>query len=119
MLRGCILINPSPWVSRMFFLELSSEFKEIICLQVDESEGDEAEAERKSCQDTLLEELHQDSLRKRWARQEAINATKKDIHYQDILFDGGYIFVDLCYYETLSFFASSFFILYLVLTHSS
>lgn len=92
------------------FLELSSEVKEIICLQVDESEGDEAEAERKSCQDTLLEELHQDSLRKRWARQEAINATKKDIHYQDILFDGGYIFVDLCYYETLSFFASSFFI---------
>ncbi|KAK3877326.1 hypothetical protein Pcinc_017949 [Petrolisthes cinctipes] len=55
--------------------------------QVDESEEDEAGAGGKGSQDTLLEELFQDSFRQRWAQQEALNATKKDIHYQDVLFD--------------------------------
>ncbi|CAL4124418.1 unnamed protein product, partial [Meganyctiphanes norvegica] len=52
--------------------------------------GKDEEKETESKEDdaaTASEDIARELQHQRWARQEAINATKKDIHYQDVLFD--------------------------------
>lgn len=50
----------------------------------------EAESKNESIEDdaaTASEDIARELQHQRWARQEVINATKKDIHYQDVIFD--------------------------------
>lgn len=36
----------------------------------------------------LVEDLHREALHQKWQAEEVVNASKKDLHYQDILYDG-------------------------------
>lgn len=35
-----------------------------------------------------VEDLYREARRQKWEAEEEVNATKKDLHYQDVLFDG-------------------------------
>ncbi|XP_045123374.1 coiled-coil domain-containing protein 174-like isoform X1 [Portunus trituberculatus] len=47
-----------------------------------------SETEEKTVLDPLeVEDLHREALHQKWQAEEEANATKKDLHYQDILYD--------------------------------
>ena len=47
------------------------------------------ETEEKTVLDPLIvEDLHRESLHQKWQAEEEVNASKKDLHYQDVLYDG-------------------------------
>uniref|UniRef100_A0A0P4W227 CCDC174 alpha/beta GRSR domain-containing protein n=1 Tax=Scylla olivacea TaxID=85551 RepID=A0A0P4W227_SCYOL len=47
-----------------------------------------SETEEKTVLDPhLVEDLHREALHQKWQAEEEVNASKKDLHYQDILYD--------------------------------
>lgn len=46
------------------------------------------EEEEGSMDPRQVEDLHREAMRKKWKVEEELNATKKDLHYQDVLYDG-------------------------------
>ena len=51
-------------------------------------EQDEAEREA----ELLSGEKYREKLQVKWEREAEVNALKKDLHYQDVLYDGNYLF---------------------------
>lgn len=66
--------------------ELSERLEQDKQLSQDLNPSEETE-EKTVLDPHLVEDLHREALHQKWQAEEVVNASKKDLHYQDILYD--------------------------------